>query len=397
MSQGKICKRRLLLCREGVYYLLVLAFVITGALLRDINLLMVVTGMMIGPLVYNCRAVFVALRNVSVRRQLPTAVCAGDLLIVTVSMTNRHPRRGLWSIAVEDTVRRIHSRRSSSRTKASVLFSHIPPGETRTLTYSGRLNERGRYCCEGLKTSTRFPLGLVRRTLHWDHRDIITVYPRLGRLTSGWQTISEDATLGSRRRRRQQGPSQGDFYGLRDWRFGDSRRWIHWRTSARRGSLTVRQFERQQNEDLLLLVDLWQPAKPGPLDRDHVELAVSFAATVAADHCRQGGSQLTLAVTAEDPHVVGGVASTALQNEIMERLALARAGSHDSLPELLVRGFAEMPSAAGLVLVSTRPVDLSDTERFGGLPDEVGRFLAKRRVACVDVSSSELDTYFHTE
>src|SRR5690606_20590286 len=81
-------KRQTMICREGLYYLLVLVFVICGALIRDINLLMVVAGMMVGPLLFNIHAVVMALRDVSVERNVPTAVCAGEVLTVRIGLTS---------------------------------------------------------------------------------------------------------------------------------------------------------------------------------------------------------------------------------------------------------------------------------------------------------------------
>lgn len=101
---------------------------------------------------------------------------------------------------------------------------------------------------------------------------------------------------------------EADFYGLRDWRPGDSRRWIHWRTSARRGSLVVRQFEQRRSQDLALLVDLWQPTQPSEAELAHVETAVSFVATLLADACQQSGRQLMIQIAAAAPLAVSGVA-----------------------------------------------------------------------------------------
>src|SRR6185295_19477883 len=88
--------------------------------------------------------------------------------------------------------------------------------------------------------------------------------------------------------RRWAGVQDGDFYGLREWRAGDARNRIHWRTSARRRSLTVRQYERRHDACLLVIVELWEPDKPTDADRLRTEAVASFAATVFAEACREG-------------------------------------------------------------------------------------------------------------
>ena len=52
----------------------------------------------------------------------------------------------------------------------------------------------------------------------------------------------------------------------------------------------VRQFDRQRNRDLAVLIELWQPEVPTAEQLENVELAVSFAATLVAEACRTGGA-----------------------------------------------------------------------------------------------------------
>ena len=46
--------------------------------------------------------------------------------------------------------------------------------------------------------------------------------------------------------------AQTDFHGLRTFQPADSPRWIHWRTSARRGELMVKEFEETPTDNLIL-------------------------------------------------------------------------------------------------------------------------------------------------
>ena len=80
-----ILKHRTVICREGWYYLVVLGFVVGGALMRQINLLLIIAGMMAGPLLYNWREVIASLKGLHVRRKLPEGICAGDLLVVDLA------------------------------------------------------------------------------------------------------------------------------------------------------------------------------------------------------------------------------------------------------------------------------------------------------------------------
>ena len=254
--------RRTTICTEGWYYLVVLGFVLGGALMRNMNLLLVLFGMMASPLVLNWRLVRATLARLEVRRKLPKSVSAGDLLVVELEAVNPRPRLASWAIAAEDCIQREGHGDSTAPIVGSVLFPHVPAGHSRKESYRGRLTQRGRYRFGPLRVSTRFPFGLVRTTTTLDQPQTLLVYPRLGRLTRRWQRLHRSADMGASHVQRRQGLLEGDFYGLRDWRSGDSRRWIHWRTSARRQTPAVRQFEQRRNQDLALIVELWQPDRP---------------------------------------------------------------------------------------------------------------------------------------
>src|SRR5262249_40475198 len=116
----------------------------------------------------------------------------------------------------------------------------------------------------GLQAVTGYPFGLARRRVTLVPGQEVVVLPALGRLHRGRlrrflaqtsQTIGRD--LQSARRHPT---AQTEFHGLRAFRSGDSPRWIHWRTTARRGELMVREFEDTPTDNLILVLDPWLPA-----------------------------------------------------------------------------------------------------------------------------------------
>ena len=59
MSRRQITR----ICPEGWYYLFVVLFIIGGAVLGQVNLLVVLAGLTIGPLLFNWRLVQLMMRN----------------------------------------------------------------------------------------------------------------------------------------------------------------------------------------------------------------------------------------------------------------------------------------------------------------------------------------------
>ncbi|MEX2560982.1 MAG: hypothetical protein WD403_13760, partial [Pirellulales bacterium] len=71
--------QRVAISREGWCYLVVMAFILAGALLRQINLLVILFGMLAGPMLASWRLVKATLRRLDVKRNLPDSISAGDL------------------------------------------------------------------------------------------------------------------------------------------------------------------------------------------------------------------------------------------------------------------------------------------------------------------------------
>jgi uncharacterized protein (DUF58 family) len=325
---------------------------------------------------------------------LPESVSAGDLLVVELVASSSSRRLGSWAVVAEDTVRLEGAATANGEAiSASALFSYVPPGQTRTTVYHGRLTRRGRYKFGPLRISTRFPLGLLKYRITLDQPDTLTVYPRLGRLTQRWIRLQQSVDIGAGHVARRQGFMEGEFYGLRDWRSGDSRRWIHWRTSARRQALVVRQFEQQRSQDLALVLDLWQPITPHARQVDTVELAVSFAASVVEELCRRGGQWLCVSIATRAVWIEHGDSSMPLLHEMMRGLAVAEASADDRLPEALAAALERLPTGGRIIVVGTRPADLSDVHRFGKLLNDPSQRAALARIRFIDASSDEFAEY----
>jgi uncharacterized protein (DUF58 family) len=71
-----------------------------------------------------------------------------------------------------------------------------------------------------------------------------------------------------------------EFWGIREYRDGDNPRHIHWRSSARLGKRLVKEYHRQESQNVCILLDAHVP--PGsPELAARFEDAVSFSATLA--------------------------------------------------------------------------------------------------------------------
>lgn len=385
---------RTLLDRDTVRYLGMVLFVFGAALMKEMNLLVLLGGMLLGGLVVNWRAGLAALRRLEVRRRLPHAVDAGEALAVSLELSNGRRFSGVWAIRVEDQVRREGAAEAELRPEA--WFPYVGPRQTNSQVLRGRVPRRGRYRFGPLTLSTRFPFGLLqcRRTLAGE--ETLLVYPRLGRLTRAWNAWRQEIAEGTRQRHRQQGRASGEFFGVREWHPGDPRRWIHWRSSAKHGTLVVRQFEQTRSHGFAILLDLWQPESPSAAELENVELAVSLAATLVTAVCRQETNQVLVAIAGVATESVQGAVSAALREEVLERLALAEATAENHLTAMLGPALDRIEVGSQVVLISTRTPALAEDEAAPWCRDPHRR-LVWRQLRQISTASPRLADYFSVE
>jgi uncharacterized protein (DUF58 family) len=386
--------RRLVIAREGWHYLVVMAFIVGGAMLREVNLLYMLAGMMLGAFLVNARMASFSLKRIDVRRRLPSRVQAGEKFTVQFVAENQRPRYASWAVAARDFIEREGGERRKATVDVEVLFPHVPAGSRALASYEAVLPRRGRYQFGPIEVSTKFPLGLLRASATVVEHETMLVRPRLGRLSRHWTRMVQSSRWGSHHSRPKRGTAEGEFYGLREWRSGDSQRWIHWRTTARTGQLVARQFEQQQNWDAALLLDLWRPEWPSEEDLFREERAVAFLATAVVDLCHRGGSQLLVGVAGETLAHRRAAASRMLAEELLDDLAQVRGAPDDRLPQLLDEALLETPRGARLIIISTRPQDECPPNRFRALEGEPRAELILDNALWIDARSDEVTRYF---
>ena len=192
---------------------------------------------------------------------------AGGRTVVTVAATNSGRRRLMpftLEVATGDTVEAF----AVPGLAPTARWTH-PSGFALAAPRRGVIRV-------GPATSVRGdPLGLVQRRVEWTAPVEVFVHPptvRLGSLGHGLLRDLEGRTTDDI------SASDLAFHTLREYVPGDDRRYVHWRSSAKVGTLLVRQFRDTRRTHLLVVVDGDTAAYPDP---DEFETAVSAGASVA--------------------------------------------------------------------------------------------------------------------
>lgn len=131
----------------------------------------------------------------------------------------------------------------------------LPPGTQAKESYAIRANRRGAYTLGAVHVSAKSRWGLWRRFFDYPGATAIHVYPDLQQL-SKYAILARAARLNlmGLRTNRVIG-KDNEFERLRDYSIDDSLKHVEWRATARRRKLTVKDFQRNQSQRLIFLLD----------------------------------------------------------------------------------------------------------------------------------------------
>ncbi len=127
----------------------------------------------------------------------------------------------------------------------------VPAGGEKFVETTVSFERRGVYEIGPAELVFSDPFGLLRFRLEAEERAEAVVYPEVHELP-GRSMAGEDET-GGRSRFARRGE---DLSGLREYRRGDDRRMIHWKSVARTGELFVKEFEPGSPRRYTVMLDL---------------------------------------------------------------------------------------------------------------------------------------------
>ena len=277
------------------------------------NLAYLLCSMLLALIIVSGMLSDLTIRGLQATVTVPEAIHATQPALVTVALANRKRRLASYSVALEALDRplpgksglfaRWRPRRTlDDRLRAVGLKDRRGLGAPRRLAYVPQVlaetervvgweitfAARGRRRLPRLRATTAFPFGLfvkIGPPLLFDEEVLVfpavhPVSPRdVGQATSG-EAVA---------RRRGRGH---DLYNLRAYRAGDEPHLIHWPTSAKSGSLMVRELEEDTNEDARIVL-----TGTGAGHGEHLERALSQAASLAV-HLLRSGTGVELAGSA---------------------------------------------------------------------------------------------------
>lgn len=176
------------------------------------------------------------------------------------------------------------------------VIPRVRRGERGMRTYRLPTRKRGIFDVGPVEVTRQDPFELFRTSRRFGAVERIWVYPRIVGLR----------TLPTGQMRHMEGPSsdtspQGNitFHRLRDYVVGDDLRLVHWRSSARTGTLVVKHNVDTSQPYTVVVLDL----RPSGYTAESFEEAVDVAASVVVTN---SGSKAPVELRLTDGTVIGG-------------------------------------------------------------------------------------------
>ena len=145
---------------------------------------------------------------------------------------------------------------------------------------------RGRYPCERTTAVLEDPFGLEREEVDLSTGGALLVYPRLVELD---RLFSEAGTHDQGGRRLLLRRASGfDLHSVREYEHGESLRKVHWRTTARRGRLMVKELEDEPRDEVAVLLDAAAGVSAGEPPDSSFDMQVRAAGSILRAHARRG-------------------------------------------------------------------------------------------------------------
>ena len=252
---------------------------------------------------------------------------------------------------------------------------HVLRRQGRRLLVDYRLERlpRGRYPFTRSRVEIADPFGLQRRDVALPAPGALLVYPRIVPLDRLFSEAGAHALDGRRLLLRR--AAGFDLHSVRDYEHGESLRKVHWRSTARRGQLMVKELEDAPRDEIAVLLD----AHPAAVAGESFDVQVRAAASMLEAYVRRSRRAVLVVNAAE--RVSQQVHSPAAdRRRALEVLAAVEPTARAPMTALLAEESSPAARALEVVVVTAR-VDGMLTDRL------VQRALSRRRVSLVYVDA----------
>lgn len=280
------------LTREGIIYLGAVFILVLAAVNTGNNLLFLILACSLAGILISGVLSRVVLTGISLKLDLPEHIFAGQPILAEVELRNEKLFWPSFSLRVVGEPAKGESAGKNILT-CPVFFPYLARDGSVRQKVELRFARRGIYRQDAFGIRTRFPFGFFEKTRRVTSDISITVYPRIEPTEQFYEVLPLlSGEIASSFRGRGH-----ELHSLRKYVATDSARFVDWKVSAKSGRLMVREFAREDERRLMLVLDPFigplglAAAQPAAEGAERFERAVSLAACIAW-HFYELGSML---------------------------------------------------------------------------------------------------------
>jgi uncharacterized protein (DUF58 family) len=268
--------------REGWIYIGGIIVVALAALNTGNNLLFLILASLIAVILMSGILSWITLSGIEMRLDLPEHIFAGQPVRAQVLLENEKLTLPSFSLRVEAATTK--NLPAAALLETPVYFPYVPKRERVQQSVPITFARRGSYRQDAFRIVTRFPFGFLQKARRVELSATAVVYPSVEPSRDFFEILP--ALQGALESLSKGGGH--DLYALRGYVPTDSARHVHWKASARSGSLMVREFTREDDCRVLLVLDPHisqvlggsSEARSG-VASDRFERAVTLCASIA--------------------------------------------------------------------------------------------------------------------
>ncbi|HMN96612.1 MAG TPA: DUF58 domain-containing protein [Phycisphaerales bacterium] len=253
---------------------------------RPNNLLVWIFGLMIAAVIVSGLVSGAAMMRVRAVRLDPRHGRVGEPLVIRYAIRNQARMLPLFGLRVEELVAGPPDGCERFCQPSHAWLMHVGGGETAHGEMVLWPRRRGPMRLGRMRIFSAFPFGLVGKSVAFDQPQTTLIYPRTVALREDFLRALVPGGDGGLRMTRRSGTGE-DYYGMREYKPGDSMRQISWRRSATLDQLVTIERTRPSPPRARVVLDLRRPTEelrfdPGEVEspRELEERAITLAASV---------------------------------------------------------------------------------------------------------------------
>ena len=272
------------LTRDGIIYLGVVFILILAAVNTGNNLLFMILGCCLAGILISGVLSRAVLTKVELKFDLPERIFAEQPVLAEIELRNEKQLWPSFSLRVIGESKSGGKKAPAQILTQPVFFPYIARLSAVRQKVELRFPRRGAYHQDAFGIRTRFPFGFFEKTRQVESKIDIVVYPRVEPTEQFYEVLPLlSGEIASHFRGRGH-----ELHSLRQYQSNDNARFVDWKVTARSGRLMVREFAREDERRVMLVLDPFvgpPRADLGPLaEAEHenrFERAVSMAACIA--------------------------------------------------------------------------------------------------------------------